>query len=182
MNIGYVRVSTISQHEDRQIKALEPYNIEKTFIEKVSAKDMNRQELQNMIDFSREGDIIYIESFSRLARNVKDLLSIVDILQSKNVQIISLKEKLDTQTSTGKLMLTLIGAISEFERDIMLERQREGIELAKIKGKYKGRQKKKKPSNWLELKEQYQSRKITATTLAKKCGVSRPIIYKWIKE
>ena len=116
---------------------MKPYNIDKTYIEKLSGKDMDRPQLKAMIDYAREGDTVYIESFSRLARNTKDLLDIIDQMNAKGIKVISLKEGLDTSTPTGKLMLTMIGAIATFERENMLERQREGIALAKAMGKYK---------------------------------------------
>ena len=135
MNIGYVRVSTVEQNEQRQIDGLNKYNIEKWFIEKVSAKDTNRPKLIEMLEFARTDDVIYIHDLSRLARSTKDLLDIVEQLKSNGVHLVSNKENIDTNTATGKLMLTMIGAIAEFERDNMLERQREGIALAKEKGK-----------------------------------------------
>ena len=123
MNIAYIRVSTIDQNEERQIKAMEKENIKKYFTEKVSAKDTKRPKLMEMIEFARESDIIFIKDFSRLARSTQDLLNIVKQLDEKGVKLKSLKENLDTNTSTGKLMLTMIGAINEFERANMLERQ-----------------------------------------------------------
>ncbi len=139
MKIGYVRVSTIDQNEARQIEGLEKYEIEKWFTEKVSGKDMNRPELQTMLDFAREGDTIYVHDFSRLARSVSDLLKITEQLQAKGIHLVSNKENIDTSTPTGKLMLTMIAAINEFERTNLLERQREGIAIAKREHKYKGR-------------------------------------------
>lgn len=130
-NLGYVRVSTAEQNDARQRGALEKYNIDKWFEEKVSGKDTNRKKLQAMIDYCREGDTIYVHDFSRLARSTKDLLEIVELLQSKGVNLVSDKENLDTNTATGKLMLTMIAAIAEFERQNLLERQREGIAIAK---------------------------------------------------
>ena len=139
MNIAYVRVSTIEQNEARQTEVLKKYIIDKWFIEKISAKNTNRPELQNMIEFARSGDAIYIHSLDRLARSTKDLLCIVEQLQSKGIHLVSTKENIDTSTATGKLMLTMIGAIAEFERVNMLERQCEGISIAKANGAYKGR-------------------------------------------
>lgn len=127
MNIAYVRVSTVEQNEERQLEGLKKYNIEKWFNEKVSAKDTNRPKLKELLEFAREGDTVYIWDFSRLARSTKDLLDIVDIMNDKGINLISIKENLDTTTATGKLMLTMIGAINEFERANLLERQREGI-------------------------------------------------------
>ena len=127
MNIGYIRVSTVDQNEGRQIEGLKKYNIDKTFMEKVSAKDANRPQLKGMIDYAREGDTIYIHSLDRLARSTKDLLEIVEELQAKGIHLVSNKENIDTSTATGKLMLTMIGAIAEFERANMLR---------KTKGRY----------------------------------------------
>lgn len=139
MQIAYIRVSSIDQNEQRQIEAMQRYNIEKWFIEKVSGKDTNRPKLKEMLDFAREGDTIHIHDFSRLARSTKDLLDIVELLNSKGITLISNKENIDSSTPTGKLMLTMIGAINEFERTNLLERQKEGIAIAKREGKYKGR-------------------------------------------
>ena len=130
MNVAYVRVSTAEQNEARQKEALEKYEIEKWFIEKVSGKNTDRKEFQRMMEFVREGDIIYIHDFSRLARSTMDLLSITEQLQEKGVHLVSNKENIDTSTATGKLMLTMIAAIAEFERANMLERQREGIAIS----------------------------------------------------
>ena len=136
MNVAYVRVSNADQHEDRQLKALEPYGIEKYFIEKVSGKNRDREQLKAALGFVRNGDVLYVADFSRLARNVRDLLSIAELLKENKVRLVSLKENIDTDTANGKLMFTLIGAIAEFERENLLERQREGIEIAKSKGVY----------------------------------------------
>lgn len=182
-NIAYIRVSTIEQNEQRQIEALNQYNIDKWFIEKVSGKDTNRPELTSMIDYARSGDKIYILDFSRLARNTKDLLNIIEILENKKVKLISIKENIDTSTATGKLMLTMIGAIAEFERQNLLERQAEGIAIAKKAGKYKGGQKKKIDQDLFNrLKEDYMTRKITKTKFAEELKVSRPTLDKLLKE
>lgn len=180
-NIAYIRVSTIEQNEGRQLEMMKPYNIDKTYIEKLSGKDMDRPQLKAMIDYAREGDTVYIKSFSRLARNTKDLLDIIDQMNAKGIKVISLKEGLDTSTSTGKLMLTMIGAIATFERENMLERQREGIALAKAMGKYKGRVSKTLPTNFDQLYQQYMSRNITKSKLAELCNISRPVLDKLLK-
>lgn len=124
-NIAYKRCSTIDQNIERQTEILNKYNIDKSFEEKVSGKDTNRPELKAMLEYVREGDTVYIVDFSRLARNVKDLLDIVETLNSKGVKLVSVKENLDTATPQGKLMLTMLGAIYEFERAMILERQKE---------------------------------------------------------
>lgn len=181
MNIAYIRVSTIEQNEERQVVAMEKHNIEKWFIEKVSAKDTNRPELQSMLEFARHGDTIYIHDFSRLARSTKDLLDIVEQLEAKGITLVSNKENIDTSTPTGKLMLTMIGAINEFERQNLLERQREGIAIAKENGKYKGR-KAVEVECFEEHYKRYITRQISKQALAKELGVSRPTLDKLIKE
>lgn len=181
MRIAYVRVSSADQNEARQVEALKKYDIEKWFTEKISGKDMNRPELQNMLDFAREGDTIYIKDFSRLARSTKDLLELVERFKEKNIHLVSLKENLDTSTPTGKLMVTMIAAINEFERANILERQREGIELAKQRGVYKGR-KAIQVEDFGEYYEQYMSRIYTKKELAEELGISRPTLDRLIAE
>ena len=184
MKIGYVRVSTVEQHEERQIIELEEHaQVERVFLDKLSGKNTERPELQKMIDFAREGDTIYVSEFSRLARSTKDRLDIVQKLKDKNVQVVSLKENFDTTTPAGELAMTLFAAIATFERKIMLERQKEGIAVAKAKGVYRGRHQKEKPYNWKELVEKYQRREIRSVSeLMRIAGCSRPTIYNWLKE
>ena len=160
MNIAYVRVSTIEQNPGRQYEDLKKFNIDKWYEEKASAKNTDRPVLNEMLSFARDGDTIYIESFSRLARNTADLLKIIDDLKKKNVKIISQKENLDSDTPTGKMMITMIGAIATFERELILERQREGIALAQRAGKYKGRTSMNAPENFEELYQLYMNRRI----------------------
>lgn len=183
MNIAYVRVSAVDQNEARQIEAMENYKIEKWFTEKISGKNTDRPKLQQMLDFAREGDTIYVLDFSRLARSVKDLLSIVELCKNKDVRLVSLKENLDSSTPTGKLMLTMIGAINEFERENILERQREGIAIAKREGKYKGGQKKYIDPDKFEYEySRYMARIISKSKMAKLLHVSRPTLDKCIEE
>lgn len=139
MNVAYIRVSTAEQNLERQRENLSPYHIERWFEEKVSGKNTQREQLRHMLEFVREGDTVYVNDFSRLSRSVNDLLNLVSDLASKGVRLVSIKETFDTSTPTGTLMITLIGAINEFERQNMLERQREGIAIAKRQGKYRGR-------------------------------------------
>ncbi len=181
MKIAYVRVSTAEQNEARQVEALSKYDIEKWFVEKVSAKDTHRPELQNMLDFAREGDTIYIHDFSRLARSTTDLLELVEKFKQKGITLVSNKENIDTSTPTGKLMLTMIAAINEFERANLLERQREGIAIAKRNGVYKGR----KPIEIPDFEQHYNRylhREINKTNLAKLLGISRATLDKLIKK
>lgn len=180
MKIAYVRVSTVEQNEARQIEALKKYDIEKWFTEKVSAKDTNRPQLKQMLEFAREGDTVYIHDFSRLARSTKDLLDIVETLQSKGIHLVSNKENIDTSTPTGKLMLTMIAAINEFERTNLLERQKEGIAIAKRNGIYKGR-KPINPENFDTLYRDYLARKLNKVQLAKALKISRVTLDKLIQ-
>lgn len=183
MNIAYVRVSTVEQNEARQLEGLKKYGIEKWFTEKVSAKDTNRQELKNLLEFVRENDTVFVHDFSRLARSTKDLLDIVEQLNRKKVHLVSNKENLDTSTATGKLMLTMIAAINEFERMNLLERQKEGISAAKERGVYKGRKEISIPdATWDDLYGQYMSRQITKTQMAEMLHISRPTLYRLLKE
>ncbi len=182
MNIAYVRVSTIDQNDKRQFEGLKKHNIDKWFNEKVSAKNTNRPQLIAMIEFAREGDTIYIHSLDRLARSTKDLLDIVDKLQSKGIHLVSNKENIDTSTATGKLMLTMIGAIAEFERENMLERQREGIAIAKANGAYKGRKAIVYPDNWQDIYTKWKSRELTGNKAMDLLNLKRTTFYKLIKQ
>lgn len=183
MRVGYIRVSTVEQHEDRQVKDLtENAEVSKVFIDKLSGKDTNRPQLNAMIDYVREGDTVVVSEYSRLARSTRDLIDIIETLQNKGVTVISMKEQLDTSTPQGEFMLTVFAGIATLERKLMLQRQREGIAIAKANGKYKGRQSKQKPDDWESLKAMYMSRQITVSEIAKRCDVSRPIVYKWLKE
>jgi DNA invertase Pin-like site-specific DNA recombinase len=181
MRVAYVRVSTVEQNEARQVEALQKYDIEKWYQEKVSGKDTKREQLQRMLDFVREGDEIYIMDFSRLSRSVSDLLAIVEMLNAKKVRLVSLKENLDTSTPTGKLMLTMIGAIAAFERENTLDRQREGIAIAKREGKYKGRRQ-KELDNFEEIYESWEKGEITAVAAAKALGINRGTFYNRVKK
>ena len=182
MKVAYIRVSTIEQNEARQLEAMKDKGIEKYFTEKVSAKNTNRPKLQEMLEFVREGDTIYIHDFSRLARSTEDLLNIVNRLNEKGVHLVSNKENLDTSTPTGKLLLTMIGAIAQFERENLLERQREGIKIAKEQGKFKGGQPKAIDKElFQELKEKYNRREINKVEFAKQLNVSRPTLDKLLK-
>lgn len=181
--IAYCRVSTIEQNEARQREALSKYDIDKWYIDKCSGKSTNRPQLQQMIDYMRDGDTVYIHDFSRLARSTKDLLQLVEMFKDKGVTLISNKESIDTSTAEGKLMLTMLGAINEFEREIMLERQREGIAIAKKEGKYKGGKAKKIDEKLFnKLLEQYKEHEINKSTFAKELGVTRPTLYKLFDE
>lgn len=182
-NIGYIRVSTAEQHTTRQETAFEGIAaLEKVYVDKCSGKDRHRPQLTACMDYLREGDTLYVNEYSRLARSTQDLLNIITELKNKGVRVVSLKEKFDTDTPQGRLMLTMIASINQFERELMLQRQREGIAEAKKAGKYKGRKAKDKPPQWAEWYQSYKTRGMTATELAKRCGVSRTVLYRWFNE
>ena len=180
--VGYVRVSTAIQNEARQLESFNGLNLYKIFVEKVSAKDTNRPLLKQMLEYVRDGDCVYIQDFSRLARSTKDLLDITEGLNKRGVKLISLKEQLDTSTPTGKLMLTMIGAINTFERECLLERQREGIAIAQREGKYKGRKEVERPEQWDEVYNLYMTRQITGTEAINRLGLKRNTFYKFVNE
>lgn len=138
--IGYIRVSTEHQETARQEQIMKDYGVEKIFSEKLSGKNTDRPEFQKMINFLREGDVLYVESISRLSRSIRDLLKTVDILAEKGVSLVSNKENFDTTTPQGRFMLSIFAALSELEREQTLQRQKEGIAQAKARGVYKGRQ------------------------------------------
>jgi DNA invertase Pin-like site-specific DNA recombinase len=173
--IAYVRVSSVDQNEARQVEALERHGIDKWYTEKVSAKDTARPQLQEMLDYVREGDTVYIHEFSRLARSTADLLRLVEVLNDRGVHLVSNKECLDTNTATGRLMLTMIAAINEFERANLLERQREGIAIAVREGKYKGRKAVTVP-DFEKHYNRYMKREVSKAQLARELKISRPTL------
>lgn len=180
--VGYIRVSTADQNESRQLEAFAGLNLYKIFVERISTRDPNRPKLRQMMEYVRTGDTLYIKDFSRLARSTRDLLELTDELSRRGVKIVSLKESLDTDTPTGRVMLTLIGAIYEFERENMLERQREGIALAKSQGKFKGRKEISRPGHWEEVYTLYKSRSITGGEAMNRLGLKRNTFYKFVKK
>ena len=181
--IGYIRVSTEHQETTRQEAIMEQYQVEKVFAEKMSGKNTNRPELKAMLDYVREGDTLYIESISRLGRSTRDLLNIIDVLQKKGVTLVSSKENIDTNTPQGRFVLSIFAALSELEREQTLQRQREGIAIAKTQGKYKGR--KPIPIDWLkfgQLYEQWKSGTITAVWFQKEMGRRANTFYRRLRE
>jgi len=179
MIFNYVRVSTVEQNMDRQLNNV---ICDRLYEERASAKDRNRPQLKAMLSNLRAGDIVNVHELSRLARNTKDLLEIVETVLSSKSSIYFQKENLRFESGQSfdpfqNLMLTLLGAISTFERELMLERQKEGIAIAKIKGKYKGKQSRFSEQDVNEIKERFivTSNK---TKLAKELGISRQYLYK----
>ncbi len=180
LKIGYIRVSTQEQNTLRQEVLMEQLGAEQVYIDKVSGKNTNRPELHAMLDFVRKGDVVIVESISRFARNTKDLLELVEQLTSKGVEFVSQKEAIDTTTPTGKFMLTIFGAVAELERECILQRQREGISLAKAQGKYRGRRP-IQPPDWLEIISQWEHGEITAAAAQKRLSMSRSTFYRKVR-
>lgn len=180
--VGYIRVSAIDQNTERQEVALKELKVDKIFTEKLSGKNTNRPELHRMLDYVREGDTLYIESISRLARSTKDLLSLVQVLQEKGVDLVSLKENIDTTTPQGRFILTIFGALSELERENILQRQREGIEIAKQNGKVLGRPIIEVPKDWDKVISLWKRGEITAIESMKRLNLTKATFYRRVKQ
>ena len=181
MRVGYCRVSTAEQNTARQVVLLESLAVDRVFLDKCSGKNTDRPALKEMLAFVREGDIVVVESISRLARNTKDLLSLIDKFTEQGVGFISQKESINTSSPTGKFILTVFGAIAELEREYILQRQAEGIAIAKANGVYKGR----KPIDCPDFDrvfEQVQSGVITATRGWELLGISKSSWYRRVRE
>lgn len=182
MKIGYIRVSTEEQKIERQKTLLNAVNPEKLFIDCCSGKTMDRPELQAMLAFIREGDTVIVESYSRLARSLIDLIKIVDIIKNRGAEFYSIKENSDTSTPAGKLIFNIFGALYEFERECLLERQKEGILEAKKQGKYRGRQKKDIDDDlFRKLYSEWKQGRITAVYFMDKIGLAHATFYRYIK-
>ena len=179
--VAYIRVSTLDQNTDRQLEGL---TFDKSFTDKASGKDVARPQLQAALEYLREGDTLHVHSMDRLARNVDDLRGIVKGLTAKGVLVKFHKEGL---TFTGEdspmsnLLLSLLGAVAEFERSLIRERQREGIAIAKTKGIYKGRKQALSEERVEALKVEVKEAKKSKTELAKEYGISRETLYQYIR-
>jgi len=184
MKIGYVRVSSQEQNPERQFQQLESLGMDKIYAEKISGKSMDRPELLSMLEFVREGDAVYVESISRLGRNLKDLIEIIETLDRKGVGLISLKEShIDTTTPAGKLVFQIFASLSEFERSQNYQRQMEGIAIAKQKGLYKGRKKIEiKSSEFGQVYEKWKAGEITAVQAREKLKMKKNTFYRRVKE
>lgn len=183
MKVGYVRVSTEEQNTARQEVIMADMKVDRLFIDRMSGKSTDRPQLTEMMGFVREGDTVIVESISRFARNTKDLLELVESLTEKQVEFISMKERIDTTTPAGKFMLTVFAAVAELERGYILDRQREGIAIAKAQGKYKGKPKKQIDQRlWDELYVQWRNGDITAVEFMKMVGLKKSAFYERVKE
>lgn len=181
MKIGYIRVSTQEQNTIRQEVLMEALGVDEVYIDRMSGKNTNRPELQKMMEYVRKGDTVIVESISRFARNTRDLLELVEQLTAKGVEFVSKKEAIDTTTPTGKFMLTVFGAVAELEREYILQRQREGIAIAKEQGKYKGRKPIVAPE-FEQVTAKWRSGAITAAEAMRTLNVSKSTFYRRIKQ
>lgn len=181
MQVGYIRISTVDQNIARQEVLMRDMGVEKVFIDRLSGKNTDRPELKKMMAFVRQGDTVVVESISRFARNTRDLLELVEQLTGKGVEFVSKKESIDTTTPTGKFMLTIFGAVAELEREYILQRQAEGIAIAKEQGVYKGRQPIVRP-DFERIVALWRSGKITATEAMKRLDMKPSTFYRRVKE
>jgi DNA invertase Pin-like site-specific DNA recombinase len=180
LKIGYIRVSTQEQNTIRQEVLMKSLGVDEIYIDRMSGKNANRPELQKMMEYVRKGDTVIVESISRFARNTRDLLELVEQLTAKGVEFVSRKEAIDTTTPTGKFMLTVFGAVAELEREYILQRQREGIAIAKEQGKYKGR----KPIEAPEFEQtiaKWKSGAITAAEAMRTLHMTKTTFYRKVK-
>ena len=185
MRVGYIRVSSLDQNPDRQIEDLKAQRVEKLFIDQVSGKNVDRPELQKMLSFVREGDSLYVHSLDRLARNLADLLNLVQDLTGRGVSVHFLGEKLDfdagkDSSPTSKLMLSMIGAFAEFERSMIRRRQAEGIALAKERGVYRGRQR-SVTDEQIESVRKQMALGVPLSVAVRKVGICRATAYKYLR-
>ena len=181
--IGYIRVSCEHQETARQQEIMNNYKVDRIFSEKISGATADRPQLKAMLDYVREGDTLYVESISRLGRSTRDLLNIIDTLTDKGVTLISHKENIDTNSPTGKFMLTVFAALSQLEREQLKLRQREGIEIAKSQGKYTGR--KPIPIDWSKFETLYgewKSKNITGRDFMRRMDLSANTFYRRVHE
>ena len=178
MKIGYIRVSTEEQNIARQEVLLRQLGVDELFIVKASGKSADRPELKRMMDYVRKGDTVIVESISRFARNTRDLLELTEQLTAKEVEFVSKKEAIDTATPTGKFMLTVFAAVAELEREYILQRQREGIAIAKEQGKYTGRKPLPVPDNFEAVVAQWKRGEITAREAMRRTGLKPNTYYR----
>lgn len=180
MKIGYIRVSTQEQNTIRQEALMAELEVDEVYIDRMSGKDTNRPELKKMMEYVRRGDTVIVESISRFARNTRDLLELVEQLAAKGVEFISRKEAIDTTTPTGKFMLTVFGAVAELEREYILQRQREGIAIAREQGKYTGRKPIDHP-DYEKVMVAWRRGELTAIQAMGKLGMSKTTFYRRAK-
>ena len=181
MKIGYIRVSTQEQNTIRQEVLMKSLGVDEVYIDRMSGKNTNRPELKKMMEYVRKGDTVIVESISRFARNTRDLLELVERLTAKGVEFVSKKEAIDTTTPTGKFMLTVFGAVAELEREYILQRQREGIAIAKANGIYRGRKPIQRPE-FNQVVSLWRSGELTAAEAMRRLDMKSSTFYRRAKE
>lgn len=181
MIIGYACVSTLDQNLDRQIHSLTEYGCEKIVTEKFTGTIRDRKGLLQLFDVSRSGDTVVVESISRLGRKTLDILTIIQQLEEKDIQFVSLKEQIDTRTSTGKAMFQMMCVIAELERNLIAERVKEGLEASKKRGKKLGRPKVDKDKISLALR-MYDSNEYSIKEIIEGTGISQGSLYRAIQK
>ena len=174
---GYARVSTEAQNLDRQLDALQKYGVDHIYNEKMTGIKRERPELDKMLDRMTEGDTVVIESLSRLGRSTKDLIELVELFQTKGVNLVSLKESIDTSTPTGKLLFTLMSAIAQFERDVIADRTREGLKSARARGRAGGRPRADEAQVKKAIKL-YNTRQYSIREIEEMTGVKKDTLYR----
>lgn len=178
---GYARVSAEQQNLDRQIDALRTYGCDMIYNEKMTGPKRNRPELAKMLDRMTEGDTVVIESLSRLGRSTKDLIEPTEMFQSKGVHLVSLKEQIDTSTSTGKLLFTLKSAIAQFERDVIADRTREGLKSARARGRTGGRPR-TDPAAVKKALRLYDTKEYSVKEIEELTGVKKSTLYRHLSK
>lgn len=184
--IGYIRVSSADQNLARQEETLKPYGLDRVFADKASGKNLERPEFQRMIEFVRDGDELFVCSMDRMARNLNDLLTITTKLQTKGVSVHFLKEHIDLDptgetSAITRLLMSMMGAVAEFERALIRERQCEGIAVAKANGVYKGRSRSVTDEQIEQIKEMVETG-VPLAKAARKVGVSRATAYRYLSK
>ncbi|MCB2313248.1 recombinase family protein [Clostridium tagluense] len=182
MKIGYIRALALEENNAAQTKLLKSLKVEKIYEDNQKGKSSYYEGLKALIESAREGDTIYIESFNRIAKNTKELLEVIECFYNKKVHLVSIKEDINTAIIDQKLLCTILGAVTCFENDCVLERQREGIERAKAEGKYKGRKKIDFPKGFEGVYIQYKHREITGTAAMEILNLKRNTFYNLIRE
>ena len=180
MTYGYARVSTADQNLDRQTDALKNYKVDKIFCEKISGTKKNRPELDKLLSEVSSGDTIVIESLSRLGRSVKNLAELMEFFNENNIRLVSLKETIDTTSSTGRLLFTIISSLSQFERDVLAERTSEGLKAARARGRFGGRPKTESEKLNMAI-AMYKTKEYSITEITELTGVSKSTLYRSVK-
>ena len=177
---GYARVSTEQQNLDRQLDMLQKYGVDFIYNEKMTGTKRNRPELEKLLERLTEGDTVVVESLSRLGRSTKDLIWLMETFNSKGVNLVSLKESIDTTTSTGKLLFTLMSAIAQFERDVIADRTREGLNSARARGRNGGRPRTDSEKLRKAIKL-YNTQQYSLAEIEDMTGVKRSTLYRGIR-